>query len=51
MSAKVSSFKTVRMNEYDYVFIIAGWNDYVTPITDELNKQLEPFGEDLGQRD
>lgn len=50
MSAKVSSFKTVRMNKYEYVFIVAGWNDYVTPITDELNKQLEPFGEDLGTK-
>jgi len=50
MSAKVSSFKSVRMNDYEYVFIIAGWNDYVTPITEELQRQFEAFGEDLGQK-
>ncbi len=48
MTAKVSSFSAVRMNNYDYVFIVAGWNEFVTPITDELYKQIEPFGEALG---
>ena len=48
MSSKVSTFNSVKMNNYRYLFIIVGWTDYVTPVTEELQKQFEPFGASLG---
>ena len=48
MSEKVSSFYHVDIKNFTYLFLIAGWNDFVTPIKEELEKQTDPFGEVLG---
>jgi hypothetical protein len=31
-----------------YVFLLIGWNDYADPVRDELNRQADAFGMDLG---
>jgi hypothetical protein len=31
-----------------YVFLLIGWNDYSDPVRDELNRQADAFGMDLG---
>lgn len=48
MSEQVSSFIPVQMGNLRYLFLLVTWNDFVTPITEELKKQREPFGEVLG---
>ena len=48
MSEKVSSFFHVTVKDYKYLFLICGWNDFVTSIKEELEKQTDPFGEALG---
>src|SRR6185369_5603432 len=49
MSEKVSSFVNVSLGRSRYVFYFVTWNDFVTPIRDQLEKQLDPFGEALGE--
>jgi len=48
MSAKVSSFERVKIGDFNYVFFLVAWMDYATPLVEELGKQIEPFGADLG---
>jgi hypothetical protein len=48
MSAKVSLFAPVSLGKFKYLFFIVGWTDYSTPLKDELAKQLDAFGADLG---
>lgn len=48
MSAKVSLFAPVRIGGFKYLFVIVGWNDYATALKEEMSKQLDAFGADLG---
>ena len=48
MSGIVSSFEKVKIGEFNYLFFIVTWNDYNTGIAEEIEKQFEPFGADLG---
>ena len=48
MSAKVSTLLNVAPGAGRYVFLLIGWNDYADPIRDELNRQADAFGMDLG---
>lgn len=50
MSEKVSSFMNVSSGRFRYVFYFVTWNDFVTQIREQLAKQLDPFGEALGER-
>lgn len=50
MSAQVSAFEQVTIGEFNYLFFVVTWNDYVTVITEEIEKQFEPFGADLGAK-
>lgn len=47
MSEIVSTFSRVEIGDFNYLFFIIAWNDYITPMRDELNKQLIAFGADL----
>lgn len=48
MSAKVSTFVRVGGAPYRYTFLLVAWNDYADGVRDELNRQSEAFGADLG---
>src|SRR5436190_11552181 len=48
MSEKVSSFVPIKIGDFRYLYLLVTWNDFVTPIREELEKQVEPFGEVLG---
>ena len=48
MSAKVSTLLNVDPGGGRYVFLLIGWNDYADPVPDELNRQADAFGMDLG---
>jgi hypothetical protein len=48
MSAKVSTLLSVGPGDGRYVFLLIGWNDYADPVRDELNRQADAFGMDLG---
>jgi len=48
MSALVSSFDRTKIGDFDYLFFVVTWADYVTPITEQINTQVDPFGSDLG---
>ena len=48
MSAKVSTLLNVAPGAGRYVFLLIGWNDYADPVRDELNRQADAFGMDLG---
>lgn len=48
MSEKVSSFIPVKIGNYNYLFFLVTWNEFVTPIREELEKQVDPFGAVLG---
>ncbi len=48
MSEQVTSFFPVEVGEQRYLFFFVTWNDFVTPITEELRKHREAFGESLG---
>ena len=48
MSEQVTSFIPIETGEQKYLFFLVTWNDFVTPITEELLKQREAFGEALG---
>ncbi|MFN0145950.1 MAG: hypothetical protein ACKVT1_05525 [Dehalococcoidia bacterium] len=49
MSAKVSTFLNVGGEPYHYTFLLVVWNDYADPVRDELNRQADAFGADLGR--
>jgi hypothetical protein len=49
MSAKVSTFLNVGGPPYRYTFLLVVWNDYADAVRDELNRQAEAFGADLGE--
>jgi len=48
VSAKVSTLLNVDPGGGRYVFLLIGWNDYADPVRDELNRQADAFGMDLG---
>ena len=48
MSAKVSTLLNVGPGGGRYVFLLIGWNDYADPVREELNRQADAFGMDLG---
>lgn len=48
MSEQVSTFLDVDVGSKRYLFFIVTWNDYVTKLGEELDKQFVAFGEDLG---
>jgi hypothetical protein len=48
MSAKVSTFLWVGGAPYRYTFLLVVWNDYTDAVRDEINRQAEAFGADLG---
>lgn len=48
MSELVSTFLPVEINELRYLFFIVMWSDYTTAVGEELDRQFEAFGEDLG---
>jgi len=47
MSEIVSTFSRVTVGDFNYLFFVIAWNDYMTPMREELNKQLMAFGADL----
>ena len=48
MSEQVTSFIPIETGKQKYLFFLVTWNDFVTPITEELMKHREAFGEALG---
>lgn len=48
MSEKVSTFLNVELRGYRYLFFLVTWNDFVSEIRSELERQIEAFGEVLG---
>lgn len=48
MSEQVSTFLDIEIGKMKYLFFIVTWNDYVTQVGKELDKQFSAFGEDLG---
>jgi hypothetical protein len=50
MSSTVSTFISVGGDPYRYAFVLASWNDYSDAVRDELNRQAEAFGADLGPK-
>jgi hypothetical protein len=48
MGARVSTLLNVGPQGGRYVFLLIEWNDYAYRIRDELNRQAEAFGMDLG---
>jgi hypothetical protein len=48
MSEQVSSFIPVQLGDLRYLFLVVTWNDFATPIADELQKQKDAFGEAMG---
>jgi len=48
MSARVSLFRPVKIGDFNYLFFIVGWTDYQTELKQEVRKQFDAFGADLG---
>jgi hypothetical protein len=48
MSAKVSTLLNITPGGGRYIFLLFGWNDYADPVREELNRQADAFGMDLG---
>lgn len=48
MGARVSTLLNVGPRGGRYVFLLIEWNDYAYRVRDELNRQAEAFGMDLG---
>lgn len=48
MSEQVSTLLNVNIGEMKYLFFVVSRNDYSSKIKDELEKQFNAFGEDLG---
>jgi hypothetical protein len=49
MSEKVSTLLDVDPGGGRYVFLLIVWNDYADRVRDELNRQADAFGEDMGR--
>jgi hypothetical protein len=49
VSAKVSTLLNVGPAGSRYVFLLIVWNDFVDQVRDELTRQKEAFGLDLGE--
>lgn len=47
MSEIVSTFSRVKIGDFNYLFFVIAWNDYMTPMREELNRQLMAFGQQL----
>jgi hypothetical protein len=47
---KVGSLDSVTIGRFDYVFIIAVWDEYRSPLREQLDKQSDPFGQELGEK-
>lgn len=47
---KVSTFLTVGGGAYAYAYLLVVWNDYRDPVREELQRQADAFGRDLGAR-
>src|SRR4051794_27379311 len=50
MSSRVSTFLWVGGEPYRYTFLLVAWNDYADAVRDEINRQAEAFGADLGSQ-
>jgi hypothetical protein len=50
MSEQVSSFEKVRVGDFNYLFFVVSWNDYQTAVRDEVWRQLNAFGKELGTK-
>ncbi len=50
MSGLVSTLVDVSPGGGRYVFLLVAWNDYADRVRDELNRQADAFGLDLGPR-
>jgi hypothetical protein len=48
VAAKVSTLLNVAPVKGGYVFLLVAWNDYADRVRDELNRQADAFGQDLG---
>jgi hypothetical protein len=48
MTKLVTSFIPIEAGEQRHLFFFVTWNDFVTPITEELQRHREVFGEALG---
>jgi hypothetical protein len=48
VSARVSTLLNKRLGGGRYLFLLVEWNDYAYEVRDELNRQAEAFGLDLG---
>lgn len=48
MSARVSTLLNLEPAGGRYVFLLVEWNDYADRVRDELNRQADAFGLDLG---
>src|SRR3954465_11330889 len=49
MSSRVSPFLWGGGEPYRYTFLLVAWNDYADAVRDEINRQGEAFGADLGR--
>ena len=50
MTAHVSSFDSVKIGDFDYLFFIVCWNELQTDLTKELEEHFVPFGSDIGHK-
>jgi hypothetical protein len=51
VAQKISSLDvSARIGPYDYIFIIIHGDGFLSSVREELNKQMEPFGEALGAK-
>lgn len=48
MSARVSTLLNLEPAGSRYIFLLVEWNDYADIVRDELNRQADAFGLDLG---
>jgi hypothetical protein len=48
VSARVSTLLNLEPAGGRYVFLLVEWNDYADRVRDELNRQADAFGLDLG---
>jgi hypothetical protein len=50
LSALVSSFDRVRIGDLEYLFFLVFWNELQTPLTEQLERQIEQFGSSIGEK-
>ncbi len=48
MSERVSTFWDLKIGKARYHFFVITWTDYVTAVSEEINRQFDAFGENLG---